>query len=188
VFANFLQLYLPKVLGDGDQALLVIGQTWIWGSVGYLILEYFVNQPLTKKRVNMAYVVAVEFALQGVLLVFAPLTATLPQWYGVIVPAIALNAFGTPCVAALVSAAAPPAQAGLVLGCGSALKSLTYAIAALLTGFSVNVQALWWVCAGLFMFAALLVLALILRGLLKDDVAHDKRMPAKEAPSAAASA
>lgn len=173
LFANYLQVFLEGFSGrDYQESLLTVGSTWIYGSLLYLFLEFFVNQPLLKRKVSSAGIILTEFILQGSLLVAAPFVHTIGAWYGVVIPLIGLNAFGTPNIAALVAAAAPPNQSGKVLGSASAVKSFTYFFAAMLSGISIDPNLLWWVSAGCFYFASLLIVAFLLIGLLKDDYGH----------------
>ena len=76
---------------------------------------------------------------------------------------IALNAFGTSNTMALVSAAAKEDDSGLTLGTASALKSLSYAVAALLTGTGAeSLDALMNTSTALFLAAGFLCFSLFL--------------------------
>ena len=140
----------------------LVGNSWIAGSVLYLLLEYLVNQPLVRLHFPSVLILAIQFCVQAALICGISFASDALGWYLLVVPTIALNAFGTPNTVALVAAAAKGENKGQILGTASALKSCSYALAALSTGFSYSLsRTIWRVCAAIFLAAALFCLLII---------------------------
>mmetsp|Transcript_20794 Transcript_20794/g.33935 ORF Transcript_20794/g.33935 Transcript_20794/m.33935 type:complete len:142 (+) Transcript_20794:1158-1583(+) len=130
--------------------------------------SFFINQPMTKLKKNSGVIIGIEFLVQGALVLFAPFIKSQAEWFVVMTVIIGLNAFGTPNTMALIAATAPENQAGIVLGSASALKSASYAIAALLTALGgISVESVWFASSGLFFTASALCCFFYLKGLLK---------------------